>query len=99
MTAGALSQLGVVVLLFLAVSPRPSSEEQLTGNASGLAWTAGVAFDPANCPCSTALQAHGEALPDLAALFERILKPADLAVVIGAFLYSSLRSCGFASVV
>jgi hypothetical protein len=83
-----------LLLLLLAGAPRPSAE-QLTDNASSaLAWAGGrVAFDPADCPCSTAMRAHGEALPDFARLFSRVLQPGDLAVVVGTSSIGPISRC------
>ena len=69
--------------------PKTPTPESRTSNSAGqLEWAitrdGRVAYDAGDCPCSTVLSVYGQALPDTIRLFEQILQPADLAVVVGA---------------
>jgi hypothetical protein len=79
---------GVLRLLALLAAATPAVEQAAGGGAGQLAWAntrAGqVAYDITDCPCGTVLAAYGEAQPDAVRLFERIVRPADLAVVVGS---------------
>ena len=71
-----------LLLLALLAMARPALEQALGGGARQIAWAhtrAGrVAYEAGDCPCGTMLAAHAEALPDLAKLFERILRQSFL---------------------
>jgi hypothetical protein len=68
----------LVLLLVLLAMARPAQEQELGGGARQIVWAhtrAGrVEYEAGDCPCGTMLAAHAEALPDLAKLFERILR-------------------------
>ena len=69
--------LAPLVMALLAMA-RPALEQALGDGARQIMWAhtrAGrVAYEAGDCPCGTMLAAHEEALPDLAKLFERILR-------------------------